>query len=484
MSKLISLLWIGPGRGLAENGVPGAPTLDVVWVRDTNDAFALPLASYDVIVLAHDDRALQRDAIERLARHADIPPLLVLADARHAGAMRECLPVDAGRVVEIHEAEADEHAGFRVNDSCVSDVTGPANPLDRHESARLARDLVHQVRSVARSTHGRSRAPADNVTEHCVARHPGIIAASSAIRGVLDMIDRAATGDASVLLEGETGTGKEVLARAVHRVSARAQAPFIAINCAALTDSLLESELFGHLRGAFTGATSTRAGLFEAAEGGTIFLDEISETSPAMQAKLLRTLQEKEIRPVGGSVTRKIDVRIVSATNRNLRDEASKGNFREDLYYRLAVFPIAIPPLRKRTEDILPLAQHFLAVHNKNTKLPQCNLSHATASLLTSYAWPGNVRELENEMQRMIALSNPGETLAPHHLSASICETSIRAGEEVRLGETLREVVARAETHLIRGTLAENGGRRAKSARQLGITREGLYKKMKRLGIE
>jgi transcriptional regulator with PAS, ATPase and Fis domain len=485
MPRLISLLWIGPGRGLAENGVPDAPTLDVVWLRETDEAFSMSREPFDVIVLAHEERALQEEAIQRFARLPDAPPLIVLAQSRDVDAMREALTVDAGRVVEIvHEDEATDSAPSAPNagESRVSDVQGAG--AERHASARMSREIVHHVRRVVDERSAELRRRRSEADDVFASKHPDIIAVSASFRGVLDMIDRAASGRASVLLEGETGTGKEVLARAVHRASPRAKGPFVAINCAALTDSLLESELFGHIRGAFTGATSTKPGLFEAAAGGTLFLDEIGETSPSMQAKLLRTLQDKEIRPVGGNAHRKIDVRIVSATNRDLRVQARKGNFREDLYYRLAVFPITLPPLRKRGDDILPLARHFLAFHNDHPKLPPCTLSQAAAELMLRHAWPGNVRELENEVQRMITLAGPGQTLAPHHLSPMIVTNAQPIEDAIRTGETLREVVARAETTLIRNTLAKNGGRRAMSARQLGITREGLYKKMKRLKID
>ncbi len=481
MPSLISLLWIGPGHGLAENGVPGAATLDVVWVRNCDEAIKMVLAEFDVIVIAHSDRGQQQDTIRQLARQDDSPPLLVIARAADTSAMREVMPVGAGDVISLCDSSNPLPRPAQAEESTIGYVGDVDDEARRRVADRWGRDLVRHVRRLRDARRAR-RGQAQ--PDHGSSSHPDIIASSAAFRSVLDMIDRAATGETSVLLEGETGTGKEVLARTLHRTSARAQAPFVAINCAALTDSLLESELFGHLRGAFTGATSNKSGLFEAAAGGTLFLDEIGETSPSLQAKLLRALQDKEIRPVGGTASRKVDARIVSATNRNLRQQASQGEFREDLYYRLAVFPITIPPLRKRREDILPLAQHFLAIHNKNAKLRPCSLSQASADLMQSHSWPGNVRELENEIQRMIALSEPGDVLTPEHLSSTILSPTRAASAEVRAGETLRETVARAETALIRSTLTMNGGRRAKSARQLGITREGLYKKMKRLKIE
>jgi Nif-specific regulatory protein len=232
----------------------------------------------------------------------------------------------------------------------------------------------------------------------------------------------------------------------------------VAVNCAAFPDTLLESELFGHVRGAFTGADRDKRGLFEAATGGTLFLDEVSETSGPFQAKLLRVLQEREVRPVGGTRTRAVNARVVAASNRDLRHEAQRGTFREDLFYRLAVFPIQLPPLRKRPRDVIPLAEHFLAIHGLREGKPGACLSPEAKRLLQAYRWPGNVRELENETQRALASLQPGDTL--------------------------RETVGRVEAWIIRRALERNGGRRAETARRLGITREGLYKKMKRHGIE
>jgi Nif-specific regulatory protein len=291
---------------------------------------------------------------------------------------------------------------------------------------------------------------------------------------------------ATVLLSGETGTGKEVLARAIHEGSPRRRGAFVAVNCAAFPESLLESELFGHVRGAFTGADRTQAGLFVAADGGTLFLDEIGETTPGLQAKLLRALQEREVRPVGGTRARKVDARVIAATNRALAREVERGRFREDLYYRLAVFRIALPPLRERSGDVLPLAEHFLRRHGEREGKPGCHLSREAADLLLAYAWPGNVRELENEMQRALALAEPGEAIALRHLSERLQESLRPLREAVRAEahESLRAQMARVEAWLIRRALDAHGGRRAATARTLGITREGLYKKMRRFGIE
>ncbi len=310
------------------------------------------------------------------------------------------------------------------------------------------------------------------------------IAHSEAMRRALALASRAARSQATVLLTGETGTGKEVLARTIHQRSRRGSEPFVAANCAAFPDTLLESELFGHQKGAFTGADRTREGLFAAACGGTLFLDEVGETSGPFQAKLLRVLQEREVRPVGASRPRRVDVRIIAATHRDLRVEVANGHFREDLYYRLAVLPIVVPPLRERREDVLPLARHFLRLHGDRERKRDCTLAPDAERLLLSHAWPGNVRELENEMQRALALSASRDTIPADRLTPRLGLSDPAFPEGPPDDEPLRETLARFETWLLRRALARNDGRRTRTAQQLGITREGLWKKMKRLGIE
>jgi transcriptional regulator with PAS, ATPase and Fis domain len=285
----------------------------------------------------------------------------------------------------------------------------------------------------------------------------------------------------TVLITGETGTGKELLARAVHKSSRRSRQPFVAINCAAFPETLLESELFGYVKGSFTGAERDKRGLIERANRGTLFLDEIAETSAAFQAKLLRVLQEREVRAVGGAKPKRIDVRVVAATNRDLRAEAISGRFREDLYYRLAVFPIHLPPLRERRGDIIPLALHFITLHADGR--PERTLTPEAEHLLQSHHWPGNVRELENEIQRALAIGD-SPVLTPRDFSDRLT-TILRPVEATfHPGESLRDTMCRIEGWILRQALATNGGQRTSTARVLGITREGLYKKMKRLGIE
>jgi len=247
----------------------------------------------------------------------------------------------------------------------------------------------------------------------------GLVARSDAMRRLVDLARRVAKVDATVLLTGESGSGKERVARLVHQESSRAAGPFVAVNCGAITESLLESELFGHARGAFTGATQDRPGLFEAANRGTLLLDEVGEVSPAMQVKLLRALQEREVRRVGENRSRPVDVRIITATNRDLVQAVAAGSFRQDLYYRLKVVELHVPPLRERRDDVLPLARVLLAEAALRMKRPISGLAPAAADQLLRYHWPGNVRELENAMERAVALAQ-GSRVEPEDLAEEI----------------------------------------------------------------
>ena len=333
---------------------------------------------------------------------------------------------------------------------------------------------------------------ADDLIALCSRRHASdlprprtsFVAESPGMRAVAALAERTARSRVTVLLLGETGTGKEVVARAIHAASPRAERPFIAINCAALPDSLLESELFGHTRGAFTGAERDRRGAFEEAHGGTLFLDEVGETSGAFQAKLLRVLQERAVRPLGGTRPRDVDVRVIAATHRDLQREVARGRFREDLYFRLHVFPIRIPPLRDRPEDVAALAQHFLALHGPGEGKPDCTLSAAARRRLAAHRWPGNARELENAIQRALVLVPPAGALGEEHFDLYPADPPPEIeGIECAGDEPLRDTLARVEAWLIRSALERNAGRRSETARRLGLTREGLYKKMKRFSV-
>jgi transcriptional regulator with PAS, ATPase and Fis domain len=454
MDRMRSILWVGGAERLREEAVADAPLLDVAWARDAEDAAALPLAAFDALVVDSEDAEAAQEALRRLrrTRTSGVPPIVVRLPAP--------------------DAET-EHALRRAGAAAVAPrPVGPGRgePL----AALLAR--VGPRRAPPR---GATPDALDDLDERpAPPLRAALVARSPAMRAVLELASRAMRSHATVLVTGETGTGKEILARAIHDGSTRRAGPFVALNCAAFPDTLLESELFGALRGAYTGSDRDKKGLFETAEGGTLFLDEVGETSPPLQAKLLRALQEREVRPLGAARPRRIDVRVVAATNRSLQEEIVRGAFREDLFWRLAVFHLAVPPLRERREDVLPLAEHFLRRHGARDGKPGCRLAPDAIDLLLLHTWPGNVRELENEIQRALALVEPGDAITAAHLSerltgalAPIQATGIAPG-----AETLQAQLARLEAWLIRRALAAHGGRRAATARALGITREGLYK--------
>jgi transcriptional regulator with GAF, ATPase, and Fis domain len=445
VSAIRTILWVGRGERFPAQ-VADAPLLDVVFERDVESAAALPLASFDACVVDAPDPAVALAALRRLHARRGCPPLLVRLD-RGAEASAELARAGAAEVLL-------------------------RTPDDEPSTELLAR-LDRLARPWPSRAPRASEAPAPS----------GIVCESPGMRQVLALAERASRSRATVLLSGETGTGKELVARAIHRDGPRAAQPFVAVNCAAFPDTLLESELFGHVRGAFTGAERDKRGLFEAADGGTLFLDEVGETSGPFQAKLLRALQEREVRPVGGSRSRGVDVRVVAATNRDLWREGSVGSFRPDLYFRLAVLPLHIPPHRERAGDVRRLAHHFLETHGRAEGKPGVQLAPEAERLLEAHPWPGNVRELDNEIQRALALAEPGDTLRPEHFTDRLRAILPPIEANLHVGDTLRETLDRVEAWLIREALAAHGGRRTQTARRLGVTREGLYKKMQRLGI-
>ncbi len=306
-----------------------------------------------------------------------------------------------------------------------------------------------------------------------------IVAESARSRELLDLVRRVAPSRSTVLVTGESGTGKELVARLLHYWSDRVGRPFVAVNCKAFAEGVLESELFGHEKGAFTGAVGARAGCFERADGGTLFLDEIGETSGDFQAKLLRVLQEGEVLRVGGSQTRSVDVRVVAATNRALRDEVAAGRFREDLFFRLAVIPIHLAPLRERRDDVLPLARHFLARQCEETGR-RLQFGPEAEALLAAHPWPGNVRELENAVERGVVLARSAQ-ITPEDL---LLEQPADARTPVAAGASLQEALDGAAEARVRAALAAAKDQRAEAARMLGIDRTTLYRMMKRFGIE
>jgi DNA-binding NtrC family response regulator len=325
------------------------------------------------------------------------------------------------------------------------------------------------------------------------------------MQAVYAMTRRVATSNASVLLVGETGTGKELIAKAIHELSPRSTGPFVRVNCGALSESLLESELFGHVRGSFTGAVANRAGRFEAAHTGTIFLDEINSTTPKLQVKLLRVLQEREFERVGDTETISVDTRVIAASNRELLDEVAKENFREDLYYRLNVVPIYLPPLRSRREDIALLTMHFLEHYSEQCERYVVHVHKDALEALTAYHWPGNVRELQNVIERCVVLA-PGDEitldLLPPAMRGARPPVTMpgRGGDLDSLARELVEqgmatagaddenlferIVSRVERELIAQMLAACNGVQLKAAARLGINRNTLRKKLLEHGLE
>jgi DNA-binding NtrC family response regulator len=306
-----------------------------------------------------------------------------------------------------------------------------------------------------------------------------IVGKSAAMREVFELIKRASPSDSTILISGESGTGKELVAKAIHYNSARADAPFIKMNCAALPEGLIESELFGHEKGAFTGAIRSTRGRFEMADGGTLLLDEISEIPPSLQAKLLRVLQEKEFERIGSGQTIRVDVRVIATSNRDLKAEVTNGNFRDDLYYRLNVIPIDLPPLRQRIEDIALLAGYFLDKYCQKIGIPTKNLNEKVGQMLLSYFWPGNVRELENLIERAVVISRNQELKVsdfPPELAAGIATVTKNSMD---VGMSIGE----AEKILILKTLKAQGGNKSRAAGILGISTRTLRNKLHDYGL-
>ena len=309
---------------------------------------------------------------------------------------------------------------------------------------------------------------------------PGVIGASRRMQDVFKIVRTVATTDASVLIQGESGTGKECIARALHQLSARSDKPFVALSCGALPDTLLETELFGHERGAFTDAGKLRRGRFELADGGTIFLDDIDDMPLQTQVKLLRVIQEREFERVGGEETLRVDIRVISATKVPLIDLVKQGRFREDLYYRLNVVPIDLPPLREREGDVPLLGQHFV---RKLSQGRSYTIKTDVLQAMNSYSWPGNVRELENHVAQAIAMAGSSTVLKKEHL-LPVDKTRRAALDPPTELETLREVLVDAERRHLQKVLRAVGGHRTKAASVLGISRKVLWEKLKDYGIE
>ena len=387
--------------------------------------------------------------------------------------------LDVLRAAKAHCPEADvilltAYAGWESAKEAIQ-----LGAFDYFEKGREPDELLHRIERAVEDK--ALRRENENLRAQVRERFglEGLIASSAEMAPVLDLVERVAPTDATVLIRGESGTGKEIIAKALHHASKRAAGRFVAINCGALPEPLLESEIFGHVKGAFTGAGANKKGLFEEAHGGTLFLDEIGEMTPGLQVKLLRALQNGEVRPVGSTQVITVDARVVAATNRDLEPMIRQGSFREDLFYRLNVIPIGLPPLRERREDIPLLAEHFLARFGQRQGRV-LRLSAGATERLLRYAWPGNVRELENAMERLAILARdetiePGD-LPPHIGAGFALGTAPGLAAEQTLAETER-------AHIIQ-ILERYGWNHSRAAEALGIGRTTLWRKLKDYGIE
>jgi two-component system response regulator HupR/HoxA len=430
-------------------------------LRAESGAQALELlAAHEVAVIVTDQRMPGMTGVELLERSHAVAPDVVrivltaytdvdsLMDAINRGHIHHFLakPWDPHQLLLVVRRGAERWALAQDNERLRDELEVALNALRREAVEARTRPLTFE----------------------------GLIGAGTGLRHQVALARRMLAADTTVLLLGETGTGKELFARLIHANGPRGPRKFIAQNCGALPEALLESELFGHMRGAFTGATAERRGLFEEADGGTIFLDEVGETSAAMQLRLLRVLQEGEVRRVGASGTVKVNVRVIAATNADLEEEMRAGRFRQDLYYRLNVFPIRLPPLRERPEDIPVLADYFLRTFRERARRAVPGIAADALRCLRAYPFPGNVRELENEIERAVALADDGEVLGIEHLS-----DRLRAAAGPATPVTLNEAIEQLKRRMIEDALRECGSK-TRAAERLGVSRQSLQQMLRR----
>ena len=434
--------------------------------------------------------SLARDATEALVALAEQPVDLVLADIQMPG-------INGLELVrQIHDLAPDVPCivitGYGSAEQSVEALRAGAfwyleKPFDQGH-LDVVRRLVEQAIEL-----GRLKTENRILQNQLQARYrfENIVGSSDALRAVLDLVSKVADSNSTVLITGESGTGKELIARAIHYNSSRAERMLVTVNCSAIAEELLESELFGHVRGAFTNAVNHREGRFAVADNGTIFLDEIGDMSPNLQVKLLRVLQERTFEPVGSSKPISVNVRVIAATNQNLETAIQEKRFREDLFYRLNVIPIEAPPLRQRRSDIPLLAQHFLEVASQERGSKVDTLSREAMDVLCSYGWPGNVRELENLIERLVVLSSEGE-IGIEDLPPALRAGGLRIGDGRPIsapelspeGLSLRDVTDRFETDLILKALEKTHWNKNRAAKLLGLNRTTLIEKIKKKGLE
>jgi len=418
------------------------------------------------------DVVVAEDGTSALARVQETAPQVLVTDLHMPGIdgielLRRAKEVDPDLIVVLVTAFADVETAVRAMQLGAEHYL--TKPVQIDELILVIRREIDRRSLQHEATELRARLQ-DRL------RFDSIVGSSPAMQQIFDVIEQVAPSKASVLITGESGTGKELVAQAIHEHSPRARAPFVKLHCAALAETILESELFGHEKGSFTGAAARREGRFKQADGGTLFLDEIGEITPAIQVKLLRFLQERTFERVGGNETLKVDVRIIAATNRDLTAEISAGKFREDLFYRLNVVNIEMPPLRARPSDLLPLATHFLQRFAKENSKRIEGFSDDAVERLGAYRWPGNVRELENVIERAVVLCD-GSLLTAKHLPAGV--GAVQKGAVRIPGSTLEEI----ERHAILSTLEACAGRTAAAAQMLDISVRKIQYKLNEYGV-
>jgi len=383
----------------------------------------------------------------------------------------------------------DRLAAFGASSDVIDKGLGKIKYLDDAERAHFC-ELVNLVAEEVVTLHLEITRREDRIRElnkelGSRYKYDNMIGKSRPMQSLYALLDKIKTADSTVLINGENGTGKELIAKAIHYNSNRKDKSFVIQNCSAFNDNLLESELFGHIKGSFTGAVKDKKGLFEIADQGTFFLDEIGDTSPTMQVKLLRVLQEGTFTPVGSTETRKVDVRIIAATNKNLREMVEQGTFREDLYYRLNVISIRVPPLRERKEDIPLLVEFFLQKACESQARPRVTMTKRALEKLYDYPFPGNVRELQNEMERVVVLAGEETKILPEMLSPKMLEVGEKSKVQgARLQGKLKDALEDLEREMIREGLRRTGWNKSKLAKELGISRAGLIMKVEKYGLD